>query len=321
MRQYLASNMPDKNGVLTISGKDFKYLSQVLRLDYGEEIWVRFPDEKLVKMVVGKIQSKQIILNPCSEPSCDEKENPADKEACEANAEENIEANKLKLGETEYWVFQFVPMHAQLDLIIRQCVECGIAKIVPVIGTRSPRLGKQAIEAKAQRFDRLVKEARQQSGSPVNTQIFKPMSLESALKLWSDANENCVDAISELQNTAEKNDAQDKKILKSDIVSAEKNISVNSVAFVLHEADIADKSLFEHASSALKSSKGKIKKVALAVGPEGGMTNEEVSSFKEAGFKLIHFETNVLRCETACLYGIAAIQSTFTEYKSWQKSE
>ena len=86
MRQYLASNMPDKNGVLTISGKDFKYLSQVLRLDYGEEIWVRFPDEKLVKMVVGKIQSKQIILNPCSEPSCDENENPADKEACEANA-------------------------------------------------------------------------------------------------------------------------------------------------------------------------------------------------------------------------------------------
>ena len=228
-------------------------------------------------------------------------------DGCTPLAEQNVKANSISAGNIEYWVFQFVPMHAQLDLIVRQCVECGIAKIVPVLGQRSPRLGKQAIDSKLQRFERLVKEARQQSGSPVDTKIFAPMKLDDALDMW--------------KKSDEKKPAQDKNFLKTTDFSAEKNTSVNSVAFVLHEANIADKTLFEYASSALELSNGQIKKVALAVGPEGGMTNEEVSSFKEAGFKLIHFETNVLRCETACLYGIAAIQSAFTEYKSWQKSE
>ena len=62
MRQYIASNLPDKNGQLSITGKDFKYLCQVLRLSVGDVIQVRLPNQELVNMQVFKLQSKQIIL-------------------------------------------------------------------------------------------------------------------------------------------------------------------------------------------------------------------------------------------------------------------
>ena len=62
MRQYIASNLPDKNGQLTVSGKDFKYLCQVLRLSVGDVIQVRLPNQKLSNMEVFKLQSKQLIL-------------------------------------------------------------------------------------------------------------------------------------------------------------------------------------------------------------------------------------------------------------------
>ena len=55
---------------------------------------------------------------------------------------------------------------------------------------------------------------------------------------------------------------------------------------------------------------GKIKRVAIAVGSEGGISPEEVRTLEEKGlFQPIHFAVNILRCETAALYGIAAVQS------------
>ena len=47
---------------------------------------------------------------------------------------------------------------------------------------------------------------------------------------------------------------------------------------------------------------------ALAVGCEGGISDEERSVLFEAGFMPLHFTTNILRAETASLYGIAVIQ-------------
>ena len=290
MRQYIASTMPDKGGFLTISGKDFKYLSQVLRLEIGDVVWVRLPDQSLVKMVVTKIQSKQLIFKLCDEILSNYEIETVSR---------GVEPSSIKSNGIEFWVFQFLPKKTKMDLIIRQCVECGISRIVPVIGDFSPAVP----ESRNERFERLVKEARQQSGTPIDTKIENPMKLKDAISLWENSS----------QNSLEKTE-KDEIILKNSNFSAEKN---NRVAFVLHEADIAQKSLFNH----LNGKCSQIKKVALAIGPEGGMSDSELQFLKDHDFNLIHFATNVLRCETACLYGIAAIQSALTEYKSWQKSE
>ena len=53
-------------------------------------------------------------------------------------------------------------------------------------------------------------------------------------------------------------------------------------------------------------------KIAVAVGAEGGISVQEISMMKESGFIPVHFDTNILRCETASLYGIAALQTALS---------
>ena len=64
-----------------------------------------------------------------------------------------------------------------------------------------------------------------------------------------------------------------------------------------------------------------INKIGIAVGSEGGISEKEISILQENGFYLVHFKTNVLRAETASLYGIAAIQTAITELEEWHTHE
>ena len=48
--------------------------------------------------------------------------------------------------------------------------------------------------------------------------------------------------------------------------------------------------------------------VWVAVGPEGGFTEKEIESSKNAGFEAVSLGSNILRTETACLAFLAAIQ-------------
>ena len=54
----------------------------------------------------------------------------------------------------------------------------------------------------------------------------------------------------------------------------------------------------------------KIKDAALAVGCEGGISPAEIDFLNSEGFFSVHFEGNILRCETASLFGVAALQTT-----------
>ena len=269
MRQYIASNLPDKNGQLTVSGKDFKYLCQVLRLSVGDVIQVRLPNQKLSNMEVFKLQSKQLIL----------KETFCDSETTLVETGVNASSlNEIKLP--EIWLFQFLPKMQKMDLIIRQSTECGVTKIIPIMSDFSSKdfsFKKDDCERVA-RWERIVKEARQQSGSAINTMIENPLSLEDALNLWNEGSKGC--------------------------------------GFVLHEASIAKKNIF----SVLKENTN-INKIGIAVGSEGGISEKEISILQENGFNLVHFKTNVLRAETASLYGIAAIQTAMTELDEWHIHE
>lgn len=262
--------MPDKNGQLTVSGKDFKYLCQVLRLKLGDIVQVRFPNQELSNMEVFKLQAKQLILVKTLSESVDK------------FLETGVSASSLEnIKLPEIWLFQFLPKLQKMDGIIRQSTECGVSKIIPVLGEFSGKdfnLKNEDFE-KVNRWERIVKEARQQSGSAISTSVEKPLGIEDALKLW---NEN-------LQN---------------------------GIGFILHEASIAKKNIF----SVLKENTN-INKIGIAVGSEGGISEKEISILQENGFYLVHFKTNVLRAETASLYGIAAIQTAITELEEWHTHE
>lgn len=279
MRQFIVEKGKEKNGLIQLDGKDYRYLRQVLRVRAGDMISVRLPSGDLKNATVAAIDesARRVTLQICADTG--------------RSITRGVQAGEVEDGGAagsgngaalvEYWLFQFLPRPQKFELIVRQATECGIAVIVPVVGDFSEKSSAQALQgSKKERLDRIIKEARQQSGSPVDTKVLEPVSLEKAIELW---NEAC-------------GETGDFDKLK------------HPVAFVLSERDDCSGNL--RATVQKAGGIEKIKKAAIAVGSEGGISPEEVKLLEEKGlFVPVHFAVNILRCETAALYGIAAVQS------------
>ena len=61
--------------------------------------------------------------------------------------------------------------------------------------------------------------------------------------------------------------------------------------------------------------------VSLFFGPEGGFSPEEVRTFIQSGLNPVYLGDNVLRAETAVLYGTGAVQTILRERDSWEMKE
>ena len=263
MRQFILDKNPDKKGLITIIGKDFRYLRQVLRVKPGDMINVRLPDGSLKNSTVAQIDenAKKIIIQICADT---ENKGSITRGVQAGEIESDInEENRI-----EYWLFQFIPKPQKFEQIVRQATECGVTKIIPVIGEFSDKNSINSLSgAKSERLDRIVKEARQQSGSPVNTIVEKPMDLQAAIELWNNNSQSL------------------------GFVLSERDEGIGNIRDIIHN-------------------KNDVKRICIAVGSEGGISPEELETLVEKGqFHPIHFSGNILRCETAALYGIAAVQT------------
>jgi 16S rRNA (uracil1498-N3)-methyltransferase len=283
MRQLIIEKGKEKNGLINLDGKDYRYLRQVLRVRNGDMISVRLPDGSLKNATVAKIDeaARCVTLQICADTA-----SGADKSITRGVQADEITGGAVNgAQEVEYWLFQFLPRPQKFELIVRQATECGLAVIIPVVGEYTEKSSAQALMgAKRERLERIVREARQQSGSPVDTKVMEPMSLEKAIELWN------------TENTV-----------------AERSRSERDVAFVLSERGDCDGNLRKTVEGVPSIA---IKRAAIAVGSEGGISPEEVKTLEEKGlFVPIHFAVNILRCETAALYGIAAVQNEINESK------
>ena len=256
MRQFIFNGKTEKNGSIIVSGKDYRYLMTVLRLKINDRIDVRLKNGELVLMEISSCNGKNGILTPIA------REKEATGQGVSAFS---VESQTALVHSKEFWLFQFMPKPQKMDLIIRQATECGVSVIVPIVGDFSVN---QDGKGRLERFERIIKEARQQSGSPISTKVLEPVSVEKAVALW---------------NT--------------------ETSKGKTKAFILHEDGEQAKDL----KSLLKSEE-EPEKIALAVGCEGGFSPKEFEILKQADFLPLHFNTNVLRAETAALYGIAVLQ-------------
>lgn len=290
MRQFLSKNDLDKNGLLEISGKDFKYFRQVLRLKSGDMVLVRLPDGSLKNMTLCRADdsAKKIVLQVCDVRHSEQndrhsKQNDRHSKRSNRHSElvsESSEEDFDKLNHLEFYLFMFVPKSSKFDLIVRQATECGISKIFPVSSDFSQK-GAEKMNFRGERFGRIIKEARQQSGSAVQTEVEDCIDVQKVCEIWQE------------------------EIIKS------KENNYDTIGCVLYERSEFTKDL-SSAVQTLNSSK-KIKKCALVVGSEGGISPDEIKKLLDAGFFAIHFETNILRCETAALYGTAVLQNAVFE--------
>ena len=269
MRQLIIENKQIRKGLIELEGKDYRYLRQVLRVRPGDMISVRLPDGSLNNATVARVDEaeRRVVLQLCADTG---KTITRGVQADQLNASAAVNGALA----VEYWLFQFLPRPQKFELIVRQATECGLSVIVPVIGEYTEKSSAQALAgAKRERLERIIKEARQQSGSPVETKVLEPMTLEKALELW-------------------RTSAGDQ----------------GGLAFVLSERDDCSGKLRESVQKA--GGLEGIKRAAIAVGSEGGISPDEVKALEEKGlFQPVHFAVNILRCETAALYGIAAVQT------------
>lgn len=263
MRQLIIEQNPDKNGIVVIGGKDYRYLRQVLRVRVGDMLSLRCGDGQLRNTTVAKIEenSKKIFLQVCADTS--------DENTITRGVQAQIIENEKTTEGKEYWLFQFLPKPQKLEQIVRQATECGIKYIIPVIGEYSEKSSIKAMEnSKQERMERIIKEARQQSGSPVDTQLLPCISIQQALEKWN-----------EIEN--------------------------EKIGFVLSERNDGDGDIRK-----LIATKCNLSTIGIVVGSEGGLSPAEVEFLlSDKNFNPIHFSGNILRCETAALYGIAAVQT------------
>lgn len=267
MRQLIIEKNQDKNGLVIIDGKDFHYLRQVLRVKAGDMVKLRLADGQLHNSTVAKIDdsAKKITLQICA--TLQQTQGP--------QGEQNDAVSEPVEGPfIEYTLFQFIPKPQKLELIVRQATECGVKNIVPVISEYAEKGSIASLAGgKKERLERIVREARQQSGSPVDTKIFEPVTLEQAIDLWNKIKEESGD------------DA--------------------CAGFVLSERNVDEEVTWDRT----------LKAVCIVCGNEGGISPDELELLtKKALLYPVHFSVNILRCETAALYGIAAVQTAISGF-------
>ena len=263
MRQLILDKMPDKKGIVSVEGSDFKYLRQVLRVKSGDMINLRLLDGTLQNSTVAAVddKSKRILLQICANTSSGTVTRGTVTRGVQAD---EIQTEVASLSQ-EYILFQFIPKPQKFEQIVRQATECGVKTIVPVIGEYSEKSSLLALQGnKKDRLEKIIREARQQSGSPVETVVTEAMTLGEALGRYE-----------------------------------------RDVAFVLYERQVEEGT----STAELLKTNPQAKKIGIACGCEGGISPNEIELLTKKGlFIPVHFSVNILRCETAALYGIAAVQ-------------
>lgn len=272
MRQLVLDVAPDGNGRVRLGERDWRYLAQVLRKETGDVIDARLGDGRLRTMRIEAIDRRAKTVTLVALDGDRDADMPCAGESMPAISEMPPDFPPIIL-------FQWILKGPRMDQVVRQATETGVCAIVPVAGERCLSSDADNVGGgKTGRWERIVREALQQSGSPVPTKVLSPVPPSGVKAAWNDL------------------------------------AGRSSVALVLTEAPLARKSLHGYLCSAVGP-------VAIAVGPEGGMTQAEIALLTDAGFSCVHFKTNILRAETAALYGIAAVQSVLLESVNWQLKE
>ncbi|MDR2109863.1 MAG: RsmE family RNA methyltransferase [Spirochaetaceae bacterium] len=171
MKRFLLSAPPDRDGSVFLSGKDYHYLARVRRIGPGDIFKALLPSGEEIRVRVRSLG------DGCLAGDC----------LFNGDAAKDSGARPGLTGESPpdalppVILFQALPKGAKMDLIVRQAAEGGIAELVPFVSAYSvPKPRSERTE----RWKRIVKEARQQSGSPVATLIRETQTPAALMAYW-----------------------------------------------------------------------------------------------------------------------------------------
>lgn len=161
----------------------------------------------------------------------------------------------------------------KMDVVVRHATELGVAGIIPLECERSVvKLDQKKAAARTQRWRAIGKSAAMQSGQPHLVEISEPTSLKGACDVLSNA---------------------------------------SAVLVCWEEADLTRtlKSALDRALADCGCSDVRDARVAVVVGPEGGLTQREVDAFLECNSRasMVTLGPSILRTETAGIVAPALV--------------
>ena len=268
MKQFILNSEPDKNGQVRLEGGDYRYLVRVRRLAPGEFFPALLPNGTGVTVRICSVDNQTVVGEIAQSETAHSENSPL----------------------PPLFLFQALPKGEKMDLIVRQAAEGGIAEIVPFVSEFSMmKLTEKKLangsKQKFSRWERIIKEARQQSGSTIATAIRQPVSIDGLFAYWEQ--------------------------LKIQHSGGGAGAPGGALGLLFHHLHLAHTSLHGYLGNSCEA-------VALAVGPEGGFSSAEAERFLAAGFKPFTIGGTILRTETAALYAQAAVRVLLLEKDSWE---
>jgi 16S rRNA (uracil1498-N3)-methyltransferase len=274
LKKFILGTAPDSDGIVRIRGKDYHYLANVRRLLPGANFIAITPDGTETDLMV-----------------CSTEDNVVTAQILQPVPVQNSPIPPLIL-------FQALPKGNKMDLIVRQATEGGISQIIPFESEYSTVKVKSSIMQEGslnhtdrlQRWQRIIREARQQSGSSIPTTVKAPLGFDGILDYWEELKK-------------EYDSPGTGILLHHEVLGAPKNQETPC-------APLEQGAFHDYLDSNPRF-------VVLAVGPEGGFSPGEAGRFLAAGFRSIKMGNTILKTETAALYGAAAIRIILLESDSW----
>ena len=170
--------------------------------------------------------------------------------------------------DTHISLFQGLPKADKMELIIEKCTEIGVSEFIPVEMKRCVvKLDEKNKQKKLERWQKIAETAAKQSGRDYIPKIERIVGVKDICNVMQDYDIVLLAYEKEKTNTLKENLAS---------LNEERTPSHYVTAPLL-----------------------KGPRIAIIVGPEGGLDKSEVEHFKEAGVKAISLGKRILRTETA----------------------
>ncbi|OGC16966.1 hypothetical protein A2282_08700 [candidate division WOR-1 bacterium RIFOXYA12_FULL_36_13] len=245
MHRFFVPQDQIKNGTITIKGNDTNHIKNVLRLSEKDVIEVFDSSGNIYTSIIKKIEPDKI--------SC----------VISGIKKEEIEP------QTKITLAQCLPKGKKMDMIIQKATELGVFNIIPVVSERTIPKIEEKSDKKISHWQKIAKEASQQSGRSIVPQIKSLTKFEDIVKPSINYNFKLIPWEGEKNNP-----------LKEAVVVASQN------------------------SEPLQQDH---KKILVLIGPEGGFSQEEVKMANANNFISVSLGKRILRVETAAIVILAQL--------------
>jgi 16S rRNA (uracil1498-N3)-methyltransferase len=154
----------------------------------------------------------------------------------------------------------------RMEWAIEKCTEIGVARIIPVIARRTDSHLATAAVKRQERWQRIARQASEQSRRSVMPEVVAPVRLEEL------GGDGVLPA-----------GATTRVVLAESLVGSDESVRLREILQG-------------------RSTQGE---VVLSVGPEGGWADEELRTFRDSGWIAASLGESILRAETAAIVACA----------------